>query len=160
MEEAKNKIHKLTVEVEFAEEVTMKQAREIIIAKLTEAKEISKAESQKKVDWDEACRLKSQGKTNKQIAEAVGASVGIIANKIAIEMTKRDFGAESKEYVSKIDWDKACALKKAGWTTKAIAEELKASPNTIRCMLPKKYSQYLLGHRDHKEPEPKEEEWE
>lgn len=47
----------------------------------------------------------------------------------------------------KIDWDKACALKKAGWSNKQIAEELHANEGTIGAMIYKHLEKYNAGER-------------
>ena len=110
------------------------------------------------IDWDAACKMRIEGKTNRQIADALKVPLGRISNRIASEMIKRDVALENKAFAEKIDWDKACALKKAGWKNEDIADEIKASPNTVRCMLPDKYRAYLLGHRENAPLEEEEEE--
>ena len=57
----------------------------------------------------------------------------------------------------KIDWDKACALKIAGWSNKAIAEELKLNEGTVNSTIYKKVEEYKKGVRMNKVAEPKEE---
>lgn len=52
-----------------------------------------------------------------------------------------------------IDWDKACALKIAGWSNKYIAEELGANRPTIDSMIYKKVEQYKDGVRFGKQEE-------
>ena len=56
------------------------------------------------------------------------------------------------EYVSKeasgktkIDWNRACALKEAGWTNLAIARELKANVGTINTLISSKCKEYSKG---------------
>lgn len=51
------------------------------------------------------------------------------------------------EKPKKIDWDKACALKKAGWSNKQIAEELHANEGTIGAMIYKHLEKYNAGER-------------
>lgn len=46
-----------------------------------------------------------------------------------------------------IDWDKACALKKAGWSNKNIADELGANEGTISAMIYQKVKDYDAGKR-------------
>jgi len=46
-----------------------------------------------------------------------------------------------------IDWDKACALKVAGWSNKYIAEELGLNKPTIDAMIYKKVEAYKNGER-------------
>ena len=50
----------------------------------------------------------------------------------------------------KIDWDKACALKKAGWSNKDIASELHANEGTISAMIYKHLEKYNTGERESK----------
>lgn len=52
-----------------------------------------------------------------------------------------------EEKPKKIDWDKACALKKAGWSNKQIAEELHANRGTIEAMIYKHLEKYNAGER-------------
>ncbi len=47
----------------------------------------------------------------------------------------------------KIDWDKACALKVAGWSNKQIADELKCNFETINAMIYARVKQYKEGFR-------------
>ena len=47
----------------------------------------------------------------------------------------------------KIDWDKACALKKAGWSNKQIADELHANEGTINASIYKNLAKYNAGER-------------
>ncbi len=47
----------------------------------------------------------------------------------------------------KIDWDKACALKKAGWSNKQIADELHANEGTINASIYKYLARYNTGER-------------
>lgn len=48
-----------------------------------------------------------------------------------------------------VDWDKACALRKAGWPYAKIADELYVSPATVyrKLYLDGYYSEYLNGKR-------------
>ena len=52
-----------------------------------------------------------------------------------------------KEAAKSIDWDKACALREAGWSVKHIAEELQADIETIRLMIPEYLREYSKGKR-------------
>lgn len=47
----------------------------------------------------------------------------------------------------RIDWDKACALKLAGWSNKAIAEELGANFGSINAGLYSHLDSYCNGER-------------
>lgn len=50
----------------------------------------------------------------------------------------------------RIDWDKACALKQAGWKNKEIAEELGASYKTITVYIKPHLREYARGKRFNK----------
>lgn len=81
---------------------------------------------------------------------------------ISIE-TEKQRELQKKSLISKhdhgikIDWDKACALKIAGWSNKAIAEELKLNEGTVGSTIYKKVEEYKKGKRMNKVAEPKEE---
>lgn len=63
-------------------------------------------------------------------------------------MMQKKLAEEAKaEKPKKIDWDKACALKKAGWSNKQIAEELHANEGTIGAMIYKHLEKYNAGER-------------
>lgn len=63
-------------------------------------------------------------------------------------MKQKKLEEEAKEEKpKKIDWDKACALKKAGWSNKQIAEELHANEGTIGAMIYKHLEKYNAGER-------------
>lgn len=47
----------------------------------------------------------------------------------------------------KIDWDKACALKKAGWSNNEIATEVHTSVGTINSMIYQRLKEYNAGKR-------------
>ena len=57
------------------------------------------------------------------------------------------------EKPKKIDWDKACALKKAGWSNKQIADELHANEGTINASIYKNLAKYNAGERKGKREE-------
>lgn len=61
---------------------------------------------------------------------------------------KRNIKGVGKKPVD-VDWDKACALRKAGWPYAKIADELYVSPATVyrKLYLDGYYSQYLEGVR-------------
>ena len=64
---------------------------------------------------------------------------------------KEDAQEENKEGRKnpvKIDWDKACALKQAGWDNKEIAAELHASTGTIANGIYKHLMKYQDGKRE------------
>lgn len=63
-------------------------------------------------------------------------------------MMQKKLAEEAKaEKPKKIDWDKACALKKADWSNKQIAEELHANEGTIGAMIYKHLEKYNAGER-------------
>ena len=55
---------------------------------------------------------------------------------------------EKRKSPSKIDWDKACALKLAGWPNSEIAAELHASKGTIDNAIYKHLNEYKQGKRE------------
>ena len=48
---------------------------------------------------------------------------------------------------TKIDWDKACASKKAGWLNDEIAAEIHAPVGTINSMIYQRLKEYNAGKR-------------
>lgn len=62
-------------------------------------------------------------------------------------MMQKKLAEEAKAKGKKIDWDKACALKKAGWSNKQIAEELHANEGTINATIYKHLEKYNAGER-------------
>lgn len=64
----------------------------------------------------------------------------------SMKQKKIEEEAKAEKY-KKIDWDKACALKKAGWSNKQIAEELHANEGTIGAMIYKHLEKYNAGER-------------
>lgn len=54
---------------------------------------------------------------------------------------------QEKPKRKKIDWNKACALKLAGWSNKGIAEELGVNKPTIDSMIYKMLERYNDGER-------------
>jgi hypothetical protein len=64
------------------------------------------------------------------------------------EWVKKPYRANIKSgRKPKIDWDKACALKRAGWKNKEIAAELGASYLTIANYIKPHLREYLRGKR-------------
>ena len=55
--------------------------------------------------------------------------------------------SEPKPKRTKIDWDKACALKKAGWSNDNIASEINAPIGTINAMIYQRLKEYNEGKR-------------
>jgi len=90
-------------------------------------------------------------KTSKKL-ESTEPSKGILKIPVTEEeiadMKQKKLEEEAKaEKPKKIDWDKACALKKAGWSNKQIAEELHANEGTIGAMIYKHLEKYNAGER-------------
>lgn len=54
---------------------------------------------------------------------------------------------KENEPAKKIDWNKACALKTAGWSNDDIAREVGAKKSTIATCIVEKMSLYKTGHR-------------
>lgn len=90
-------------------------------------------------------------KTSKKL-ESTEPSKGVLKVPVTEEeiagMKQKKIEEEAKEEKpKKIDWDKACALKKAGWSNKQIAEELHANEGTIGAMIYKHLEKYNAGER-------------
>ena len=90
-------------------------------------------------------------KTSKKL-ESTEPSKGVLKVPVTEEeiagMKQKKLEEEAKEEKpKKIDWDKACALKKAGWSNKQIAEELHANEGTIGAMIYKHLEKYNAGER-------------
>lgn len=73
--------------------------------------------------------------------------VPVTEEEIADMKQKRLEQAAKTEKTKKIDWDKACALKKAGWSNKQIADELHANEGTINASIYKNLAKYNAGER-------------
>ncbi len=90
-------------------------------------------------------------KTSKKL-ESTEPSKGVLKVPVTEEeiagMKQKKIEEKAKaEKTKKIDWDKACALKKAGWSNKQIAEELHANEGTIGAMIYKHLEKYNAGER-------------
>lgn len=79
--------------------------------------------------------------------------VPVTEEEIAGMKQKRQEQAAKTEKTKKIDWDKACALKKAGWSNKQIADELHANEGTINASIYKNLAKYNAGERKGKREE-------
>lgn len=91
--------------------------------------------------WPPAADVKKPEKTEGVL------KVPVTEEEIA-NMKQKKIEEEAKaEKYKKIDWDKACALKKAGWSNKQIAEELHANEGTIGAMIYKHLEKYNAGER-------------
>lgn len=90
-------------------------------------------------------------KTSKKL-ESTEPSKGVLKVPVTEEeiagMKQKKIEEEAKaEKPKKIDWDKACALKKAGWSNKQIADELHANEGTINATIYKQLAKYNAGER-------------
>ena len=158
--------HIMTVELQFKTPVTQKEARDYLSRVLAKANESLKNAN------DNVINEENLEAKKKQIANAFGApqtvledidgtwppaadvkkpkktegvlKVPVTEEEIADMKQKRQKQAEKPK---KIDWDKACALKKAGWSNKQIAEELHANEGTIGAMIYKHLEKYNAGER-------------
>lgn len=90
-------------------------------------------------------------KTSKKL-ESTEPSKGVLKVPVTEEeiagMKHKKIEEEAKaKGPKKIDWDKACALKKAGWSNKQIADELHANEGTINATIYKYLAKYNAGER-------------
>ena len=114
IEEMRSINHIMTVELQFKTPVTQKEAREYLTNLLANANE----------------NLETANKETESSNEET---------KIANEEHET---ANDKPKRIKIDWDKACALKLAGWSNGEIAIELHASKGTIDNAIYKHLNEY------------------
>ena len=70
------------------------------------------------------------------------------SNEETKEEIKEEPKREKRKSPVKIDWDKACALKLAGWSNKDIAAELHANEGTIANGIYKHLVEYEDGKRE------------
>ena len=129
IEEMRSINHIMTVELQFKTPVTQKEAREYLTNLLANANgnpEIVNKETENANDeaFDAAVRAEFE-KAKKP------------------EKTKGKPGPKR----GKIDWDKACALKKAGWSNNEIATEVHTSVGTINSMIYQRLKEYNAGKR-------------
>lgn len=74
------------------------------------------------------------------------------------EEPKKAAESQEEQRYKKIDWDKACALKLAGWSNKAIADELGANLGSINSGLYAHLDSYCNGERFGKQEAEEDEE--
>ena len=129
IEEMRSINHIMTVELQFKTPVTQKEAREYLTNLLANANE----------------NLENANEETENSNEET---------EIANEEPKT---ANDKPKRIKIDWDKACALKLAGWSNSEIAVELHASKGTIDNAIYKHLNEYEQGKREGRREEETEE---
>lgn len=136
IEEMRSMNHILTVELQFLTPVTQKEASEYLKNLLENANgslEIA----------DENPEIVNK-ETENANDEAFDAAVRAEFEKAKKpEKTKGKPGPKR----TKIDWDKACALKKAGWSNDEIAAEIHAPVGTINSMIYQRLKEYNAGKR-------------
>lgn len=136
IEEMRSINHIMTVELQFKTPVTQKEAREYLTNLLVNANgslEIA----------DENPEIVNK-ETENANDEAFDAAVRAEFQKAKKpEKTKGKPGPKR----GKIDWDKACALKKAGWSNNEIATEVHTSVGTINSMIYQRLKEYNAGKR-------------
>lgn len=94
-----------------------------------------------KIDWGIVNMLHDDGLTLREISEQIGVAYGTLARRYPAH----------KDDPRSFDWDKACALRKAGWSDAKIADELCTEPETVTEELKTRYPLYLSGKREQKE---------
>ena len=164
IEEMRSINHIMTVELQFDKPVTQKEARDYLSRVLTKANELE-AQTEKEIckkvfDAEKPVEIPEDLKeiTDKVFfpkarpAAAVKKSEGVLKvpvteEEIAGMKQKRQEQATKAKEPKKIDWDKACALKKAGWSNKQIADELHANEGTINASIYKNLAKYNAGER-------------
>ena len=120
IEEMRSINHIMTVELQFKTPVTQKEAREYLTKLLANASE-------------------NLENTNEETENS---------NEETKEEIKEEPKQEKRKSPVKIDWDKACALKLAGWSNKDIAAELHANEGTIANGIYKHLVEYEDGKRE------------
>lgn len=136
IEEMRSMNHILTVELQFLTPVTQKEASEYLKNLLENANgslEIA----------DENHEIVNK-ETENANDEAFDAAVKAEFEKA--KKPKKEKGKPGPKR-TKIDWDKACALKKAGWSNDEIAAEIHAPVGTINSMIYQRLKEYNAGKR-------------
>ena len=129
IEEMRSINHIMTVELQFKTPVTQKEAREYLTNLLANAN-------------DNVINEENLEAKKKQIANAFGVPETVLND------IEEHEAAKDKPKRVKIDWDKACALKLAGWSNKDIAAELHANEGTIANGIYKHLVEYEDGKRE------------
>ena len=146
IEEMRSINHIMTVELQFKTPVTQKEAREYLTNLLANANGTFENAN------DNVINEENLEAKKKQIANAFGVPETVL-NDIEVpeaadvkEKPKKEKGKPGPKR-GKIDWDKACALKKAGWSNDAIAAEVHTTVGTINSMIYKRLEEYNAGKR-------------
>ena len=159
IEEMRSMNHILTVELQFLTPVTQKEASEYLKNLLENAN-------------DNVINEENLETKKKQIANAFGVPETVLNDETFDAAVKAEFekakkpekskakpekkkqaadvkaeDSEPKPKRTKIDWDKACALKKAGWSNDNIAQEINAPIGTINAMIYQRLKEYNEGKR-------------
>ena len=147
IEEMRSINHIMTVELQFKTPVTQKEARDYLSRVLTKANEME-AQTEKEIckkifNADEIVITKEDKELHEQLMRAPER---LEEPTFAFPQEKETANAKPKRI--KIDWDKACALKLAGWSNSEIAVELHASKGTIDNAIYKHLNEYEQGKRE------------
>ena len=146
IEEMRSINHIMTVELQFDRPVTQTEARNYLSRVLARANE-TEAKAMK-----EFCEKNNTGEA--VISKDESLEIADDNPEIVNEEPKT---ANDKPKRIKIDWDKACALKLAGWSNSEIAVELHASKGTIDNAIYKHLNEYEQGKREGRREEETEE---
>ena len=124
IEEMRSINHIMTVELQFKTPVTQKEAREYLTNLLVNANgSLEIANDNPEIVNKETENANEEPKKPEKTKGKPGPKRG------------------------KIDWDKACALKKAGWSNNEIATEVHTSVGTINSMIYQRLKEYNAGKR-------------
>ena len=80
--------------------------------------------------------------------EAIERVMQRLTDHPAVAEAEEEPKKEKRKSATKIDWDKACALKLAGWKNSDIAAELHANKGTIDNAIYKHLIEYQDGKRE------------
>lgn len=167
IEEMKSINHIMTVELQFKTPVTQKEDQDYLSRVLTKANELeaqNEKEICKKIFNADGIISKStlaaafgvpESELNIDARETYPAADTDSINTTAKRILEETANAKPKRI--KIDWDKACALKLAGWSNSEIAVELHASKGTIDNAIYKHLNEYEQGKREGRREEETEE---
>lgn len=141
IEEMRSINHIMTVELQFKTPVTQEEARHYLSRILAKAYEMSEIANDNHENVNEAPKS-----TNDEAFDAAVKAEFAKAKKPKKEKPKKE-DSEGKPRRTKIDWDKACALKKAGWSNDEIATEVHAPVGTINSVIYQRMKEYNEGKR-------------
>lgn len=137
IEEMRSMNHILTVELQFLTAVTQKEASEYLKNLLENANGTLENANDNPEIVNEVPETANE---ELEIAEQVNPD----AEKAKKPKKEKDKPGPKR---TKIDWDKACALKKAGWSNDEIAAEIHAPVGTINSMIYQRLKEYNAGKR-------------